>query len=106
MIELTETAAKELKSLLEQENKTDYGLRVYIAGFACSGIQYGLTLDKNKNDDDVVYESNGIKMYVSSDLEQSLDGAEIDYIDNEWGKGFVINNPNASACGSGCSGCY
>jgi iron-sulfur cluster insertion protein len=103
MIEVTELAAGELKNLLEQEDKMDHALRIFVAGMGCSGTQYGLTLDDSMNDDDVELTSNGIKLFMTTDVHESLDGAQIDFIDNEFGKGFVINDPNAPKCGSGCS---
>ena len=103
MIEVTELAAGELKNLLEQENKQDHALRIFIAGMGCSGLSYGMTLDDTKKDDDLETTSNGVRLFMTSEIQESLDGAEIDYIDNEQGKGFVINDPNAPKCGSGCS---
>ncbi|MCG7850188.1 MAG: iron-sulfur cluster assembly accessory protein [ANME-2 cluster archaeon] len=103
MIEVTELAAGELKNLLEQENKQDHALRIFIAGMGCSGLSYGMTLDDTKKDDDLEMTSNGVRLFMTSEIQESLNGAEIDYIDNEQGKGFVINNPNAPKCGSGCS---
>ncbi len=103
MIEVTELAAGELKNLLEQENKQDHALRIFVAGMGCSGLSYGMTLDDTKKDEDLELTSNGVKLLMTSEIQESLDGSEIDYIDNEHGKGFVINNPNAPKCGSGCS---
>ncbi|KAF5413103.1 MAG: Iron-sulfur cluster insertion protein ErpA [Candidatus Methanocomedens sp.] len=103
MIEVTELAAGELKNLLEQENKQDHALRIFIAGMGCSGLSYGMTLDDTKKDDDLEVTSNGVRLFMTSEIQESLDGAKIDYIDNEQGKGFVINDPNAPKCGSGCS---
>jgi iron-sulfur cluster insertion protein len=103
MIEVTELAAGELKNLLGQENKQDHALRIFIAGMGCSGLSYGMTLDDTKKDDDLETTSNGVRLFMTSEIQESLDGAEIDYIDNEQGKGFVINDPNAPKCGSCCS---
>ncbi len=103
MIEVTELAAGELKNLLEQENKQEHALRIFIAGMGCSGLSYGMTLDDTKKDDDLETTSNGVRLFMTSEIQESLDGAEIDYIDNEQGKGFVINDPNAPKCGSCCS---
>lgn len=104
MIEITDTAAAELKQLLEKENKTDHGLRIFAAGFGCSGIQYGLALEKSPKGEDAVSESKGIKIFFSKDITDDIEDFKIDYIDNEYGKGFIIDNPNAQ-CGSGCSSC-
>ncbi|HEY9205234.1 MAG TPA: iron-sulfur cluster assembly accessory protein [Candidatus Methanoperedens sp.] len=102
MIEITDTAASELKSLLQKEKKTDHGLRIFAAGMGCSGIQYGLTLEKTPKNGEEVSESNGIKIFYDKDIQEDIDEFKIDFIDNEYGKGFVIDNPNAK-CGSGCS---
>lgn len=104
MIEITDSASEELKLLLEKEQKSDYGLRIFAAGISCSGIQYGLALEKSPKSEDGVSESNGIKIFFSRDIQDEIDGLKIDYIDNDYGKGFVIDNPNAQ-CGSGCSSC-
>ena len=45
MVEVTDKAAVELKSLLEEQNKQDVALRVFIAGMSCCGVQYGMSLD-------------------------------------------------------------
>ena len=106
MVEITETAAIELKSLLESEEKQDHSLRIFIAGMGCSGIQYGLALDNESKDDDVTISSNDVNIIMSKDVSEALNDAKVDYIDTAHGKGFVIDNPNAvSACGSGCSSC-
>ena len=105
MIEITDAAAAELKELLEKEKKTDHGLRVFAAGSSCSGIQYGLTLENVAKNEDAVSESNGIKIFFNKDIQEDIEDFKIDFIDNEYGKGFVIDNPHASKCGSGCSSC-
>ena len=106
MIEVTEKAATELKTLLEEEGKPDLALRIFVAGIACSGVQYGLALDEEVKDDDVTMESNGIKLVMAKDIERSFTEGSIDFIEDENGKGFLIRNPNAGGCGSCGGGCY
>ena len=106
MIEITETAATELKAILEKEEKMDHSLRIFVAGMGCSGVQYGLALDNEAKDDDVTVESKDIKIVLAGDIASELAEAKIDYIESEHGSGFVIDNPKAeSACGS-CSSCH
>ena len=104
MIEVTDAAATELKQILENEKKSDHGLRIFVAGMGCSGLQYGLTLEGSPKTEDIVSESNGIKIIFSKDIQEDIDELKIDYIDNDRGKGFIINNPNMR-CGSGCGSC-
>lgn len=107
MVKITDTAAVELKSLLESEEKKDYSLRIFVAGMGCSGIQYGMSLDTEVKEDDVTIETKDIKIVMSSDIVGTLAEASIDYIDNSYGKGFVINNPKAaSSCGSCGGSCH
>lgn len=104
MIEITDAAAVELKQLLEKEKKSDHGLRIFPAGISCSGTQYGLTLEKSPKADDAVLESKGIRLFFSKDIQDDIDELKIDYIDNDYGKGFIIDNPEAR-CGPGCGSC-
>ncbi len=104
MIEITDAAAVELKQLLEKEKKSDHGLRIFTAGTGCSGVQFGLTLEKSPKNEDEVQESKGIKIFLSKDILDDIAELKIDYIDNDYGKGFIIDNPNAR-CGSGCGSC-
>jgi iron-sulfur cluster assembly accessory protein len=106
MIEVTDKAASELKTLLEQEGKPDIALRIFVAGVACSGIQYGLALDDEVKEDDVTMESNGIKLVMAKDIERTFSNGSIDFIEDENGKGFLIRNPTAGeGCGT-CGGCH
>ena len=79
-------------------------LRVYIQGGGCSGFQYGFALEGEENQDDMVVETEGVKLLVDPMSFQYLMGAEIDYLEDLQGARFVINNPNASTtCGCGSS---
>jgi iron-sulfur cluster insertion protein len=106
MIEVTDKAAVELKTLLDQEGKPELALRIFVAGVACSGIQYGLAFDDEMREDDVTMESNGIKLVMASEIEKSFSEGTIDFVEDENGKGFLIRNPaSGSGCGS-CGGCH
>ena len=79
-------------------------LRVYIQGGGCSGFQYGFALENEENQDDMVVETDGVKLLVDPMSFQYLMGAEIDYLEDLQGARFVINNPNATTtCGCGSS---
>jgi iron-sulfur cluster assembly accessory protein len=104
MVQITDKAAEEFKNLLEKEGKSDYGVKVFVAGVGCSGPQYGLSLEEKPEDGEKVYENNDVKFYLTTEAEEALEGVEIDYIKSEQGEGFVINNPN-QGCGPSCGGC-
>jgi len=111
MLTLTDTAAVKIQAILQERNVPDHGLRVFVAGGGCSGIQYGMALESQAQDMDTVIESSGLKLYVDPTSAEYLHGAIIDYEDRPIGGGFRIENPNvAAACGcgqqSGCDGCH
>ena len=104
MLQLTDKAVEKVKELLASENKNGYGLRVAVQGGGCSGFQYGLTWENEKQPTDNVMEFDGLKVYVDSMSVLYLDGVKIDYIDGLQGSGFKIENPNATGtCGCGSS---
>jgi iron-sulfur cluster assembly accessory protein len=104
MITLTQTAADKLQSIMREKGLTvDYGLRVFVQGGGCSGLQYGMTFANGLAEGDQVFEGQPIKLIVDPSSLPYLEGAEIDYIDSLMGGGFRIENPNAvqsCACGS------
>lgn len=103
-ITLTVPAASAVIDLLKKRELEGYALRVYVAGGGCSGFQYGMALEGNIRDTDMVYEEHGVKVVVDEISIQYLNGATIDYVDEIMGSGFKIHNPNAvSTCGCGNS---
>lgn len=103
-ISVTPTAASKLQTLLDEKGQADSGLRVFVSGGGCSGMQYGMAIESEIREMDEVFESAGIKLIVDPNSLMYLAGAEVDYVDNMMGGGFAINNPNAvSSCGCGHS---
>ena len=92
---ITNKAAEKLKEVLKENNKESSGLRVEIIPGGCSGFQYGLELDDNTTDLDLIFKEKGVKIIVSKENMQFLKGAKIDYVDSLQGGGFKISNPNA-----------
>lgn len=103
-INLTAAAAETVRNLLVQKNVPDYGLRVFVSGGGCSGMQYGMALEAEPRPYDHVFEQNGVKLFVDPTSMMYLGSAIIDYEDSIMGGGFKIDNPNAAAaCGCGTS---
>jgi iron-sulfur cluster assembly accessory protein len=105
---LTAAAAEVVRGLRIQQNLDDsYALRVYISGQTCSGFQYGMALDNKPRDTDATFESEGLKIIVDDTSMQFMGGATVDYIDDERGKGFLVDNPNTTpscSCEGGTCG--
>ncbi len=103
IVNMTSTAADKVHELLAQENDPGLGLRIFVAGGGCSGLQYGMTLDEEQEGDTVIYQS-GFKVLVDEMSVGYISGSEVDYVDSLMGAGFTVNNPNAvSSCGCGHS---
>jgi iron-sulfur cluster assembly protein len=103
-ISLTPSAASAVSDLLSKRNLEGYALRVFISGGGCSGFQYGMALEGNVRENDLVFEEHGVKIVVDEVSISYLQGATVDYVDEVMGSGFKIENPNAvSSCGCGSS---
>ena len=103
LVTLTPVALEKIHALLVDEHDPKLGLRVFVAGGGCSGLQYGMTLDETQDGDEVI-EASGVRVFIDDMSATYIDGAEIDYLDGLMGAGFTVNNPNAvSSCGCGHS---
>ena len=104
MITITENVDTKVSEILQEEGNADAGLRVFVQGGGCSGMQYGFTLETEQNEDDFVIEQQGIKYIIDAMSMQYLEGAVIDYKEDLQGANFMISNPNAqTSCGCGSS---
>lgn len=104
-IAVTEAAATKLREVMATKGLPEgAGLRVFVSGGGCSGLQYGMAFESEGESDDQVFESGGVTVYVDPISIEYLQGANIDYVDSLMGGGFKIENPNAvSSCGCGHS---
>ncbi|MDX1609404.1 MAG: iron-sulfur cluster insertion protein ErpA [Halofilum sp. (in: g-proteobacteria)] len=103
-LNFTESAARKVKGLIDEEGNPDLKLRVFVAGGGCSGFQYGFTFDEEIQDGDTEIDRNGVTLLIDPMSFQYLQGAEIDYTESLEGAQFVIRNPNATTtCGCGQS---
>ncbi len=104
VVRLTESAARQAKSLLAGESDSAAkGLRLFIEGGGCSGMQYGLVFDE-KREDDLTADFDGVAVVVDPFSANYLRGSVVDFVDSLNGGGFKITNPNArQSCGCGKS---
>lgn len=100
----TDSAARKVKELVEEEKNPALMLRVFVSGGGCSGFQYGFTFDEAEQDGDSKVVKNGVTLLIDPMSFQYLVGAEIDYKEGVDGAQFVIKNPQAkTTCGCGSS---
>lgn len=104
MITISDSAAKKIKSIINEEDSS-LKLRVFVQGGGCSGFQYGFSLEElPPADDDLTFEKNDVQVVIDSMSMQYLNEAVIDYKENLMGASFTIKNPNVTAtCGCGSS---
>ena len=105
MISFTDKGAEKVREFLATQGADieTAGLRVGVRGGGCSGFQYALAFD-NQRDEDEVFEDSGLKILVDRPSLPYVRGAVVDYVESLQGAGFKVENPNiVAACGCGSS---
>ncbi|MGK2937004.1 MAG: HesB/IscA family protein [Solirubrobacteraceae bacterium] len=105
MITITDKGAEKVHEFLasQGEQAEGVGLRVGVRGGGCSGFQYALAFDEQR-DDDEIFDLDGLKILVDKPSLPYVKGSVIDYVDSLTGAGFKVDNPNViAACGCGSS---
>lgn len=104
-VTISERAATEIKRSMEENRIPETaGLRMGVKGGGCSGFSYMLGFDETSRENDIVVNSNGIRVFIDEKSLPYLLGATLDYQDGLNGKGFTFENPNATrTCGCGHS---
>ena len=104
MIKVSETAKKKVVELMTDDGfdpSTDY-IRVGVKSGGCSGLSYNLKFDNKQQEEDKVFEDNGVKIIIDKKSFLYLIGTTLEYSGGLNGAGFVFNNPNANrTCGCG-----
>ncbi len=103
-ITISVNAARRVKQIKESEGNDGLLLRIAVDGGGCSGFQYGFSLDESVNDDDRVFEENGVRVVIDEASLDLLAGSQVDFVEELGGSFFSMKNPNAaSTCGCGNS---
>jgi iron-sulfur cluster assembly protein len=105
MISFSDRGAEKVQEFLASQGAEiqTAGLRVGVRGGGCSGFQYALAFDTQR-DDDTVFEDHGLRILVDGPSLPYVRGAIVDYVEGMQGAGFKVDNPNViAACGCGSS---
>jgi iron-sulfur cluster insertion protein len=104
LLDFSDSAARKLKALQDEESNPNLMLRVSVYGGGCSGFQYTFSLDEEIKPADKTVEKDGVTLIIDQASYQYLAGSEVDFSEGLEGAMFVVNNPNAtSTCGCGAS---
>jgi len=102
-ISVSDEAAAKIHGLIASLNKPDHGLRLKVVGGGCSGLQYKMDFDIQR-EGDKVFENGGAKVLVDRKSFLYLNGTEVHYEEGLMESGFKLRNPNIKrTCGCGAS---
>ncbi len=105
MITLTEKAIAKVAEFAAGMPEADgKDLRIFIQGIGCSGLQYGFTFD-DKRDGDTRIEAGDLHVLIDAQSAPYLTGSTVDFVEDERGAGFSVDNPNAEMFAPSCGGC-
>ncbi|MBY6127357.1 iron-sulfur cluster insertion protein ErpA [Qipengyuania aquimaris] len=103
MLTLTDAAAKRVAAIAEKQSKPAI-LRLSVEGGGCSGFQYKFDLAEAAESDDMVSETDGVRLVVDPVSLDLVAGSKVDFVESLGGAAFRVENPNAAAgCGCGSS---
>ena len=101
MITMTEKAAQHVANFLAKRGK-GIGIRLGVKTSGCSGMAYKLEFADAAEPDDLVFDTQGLKVVVDPRSLPYIDGTELDYAREGLNEGFKFNNPNIKdQCGCG-----
>lgn len=104
MIQLSASAATEIKRLLKKQRQQNTFFRLQVKPGGCSGLYYNMTFDANTTSGDRVCDCRGISVVVDAQSWSYIGELVIDYSEDLMGGGFRFYNPHASStCGCGNS---
>ncbi|HCU26081.1 MAG TPA: iron-sulfur cluster assembly accessory protein [Deltaproteobacteria bacterium] len=104
MIQLTEKAIQQAKTIMTANHKQGQGLRLGIVGGGCSGLSYKMDFEEKPQESDRVLEFDGLKVFIDPKAYLYLNNLTIDYHSDMMSSGFTFQNPSAkSTCGCGTS---
>lgn len=103
-LKLTPKAADVVRALRDKEGLSpEHGLRIGVVGGGCSGFQYQLKFDTEKEGDRVVV-AGDVRVFVDQGAMPYIAGTTLDYVEGLHGAGFKFDNPRATrTCGCGSS---
>ena len=105
-IRVTDAAGDKMSELVQSTDESVVGIRIYVSGGGCGGINYGMTYAESETENDRILDRGDFRLFADVIAMQYLKGAEIDYVDDGIQATFVFHNVFQSVGGTGaCGGC-
>lgn len=102
MVTITDRAAKEISRVVTEHPGRYGGLRVGLQDGGCSGYTYLIEFEGGPDEDDLVIEHAGARIFVSPLHLPYLAGTAVDWKEGDVARGFELANPNVKrVCGCG-----
>ncbi len=102
-ISLSSSAAQRVAAIAAKQGRPAI-LRLSVDGGGCSGFQYRFGFADQPDPDDVIAETDGVRLVVDSISLDLVRGAQVTYVESLGGAAFRVENPiAASGCGCGSS---
>jgi iron-sulfur cluster assembly protein len=100
MIQFTPAAMEHLRACLDDGEFA----RVGVQGGGCSGMNYALNVETEFDEEDILLDIPGVKVYIDPYSADILNQTTVDYVTSLQREGFVFMNPRANTtCGCGSS---
>ena len=100
-VTLSDSAVRHVSRYLSKRGK-GIGVRLGVKTTGCSGLAYQLEYVDEAIPEDMMFETQGIKLYIDPKSLAYLDGTELDFVREGLNEGFKFNNPNErDRCGCG-----
>lgn len=100
-IHLTASAAERVRVFLATRG-SGLGLRLSVRKTGCSGFAYVVNYADERHNDDLVFEEQGVKVFVDPESLPMLDGTTVDFVKQGLNEAFRFSNPNVKGeCGCG-----
>ena len=105
MLFVADSAKNKVSEIMSSEGLSkDFFIRVSVTSGGCSGLSYNMDFDNELQDNDQVFDDNGVKVVTDLKSFLYLCNTTLEFSGGLNGKGFYFNNPNAArTCGCGDS---